>query len=86
VGEVSGATGTLAGEFGGTAGGSHDVEVLSRMGPESEPNELSVRTNPSSREARGEEVASGSCSDCEECDECKGDEPGEGAGARARTH
>jgi hypothetical protein len=59
------------------SGGAHDEEALSRMGPERKPNELSVSANPSSREAGGEEVASGSCSDCEECEECEGDEPGE---------
>jgi hypothetical protein len=89
VGEASGANaGTLAGEFGGTSGGAQEVEALSRKGPESKPNELSVRTKPSSREAGGEEVASGSSSGCEECEEseeCEGDEPGGGAGARGRS-
>jgi hypothetical protein len=51
------------------------------MGPEGKPGELSVRTKPSSREAGGEEVASGSGSGCEECEE---DEPGGGVGSRGR--
>jgi hypothetical protein len=89
VEEASGGAGVLAGEFGGTAGGTQDEEALSRMGSEGKPSELSESANPSSREAGGEEVASGACSDCEECEECEGDdpgeEPGEVAGTRART-
>ena len=87
MGEASGANaGMLAGEFGGTSGGAEEVEALSRKGPESKPNELLVRTKHSSREAGGEEVASGShCKECEESEECEGDEPGGGAGARGRS-
>jgi hypothetical protein len=80
VEEVSGAPGALAGEFGGTAGGAHDEEAQSRMGPVRKPNELSESANPSSWEAGGEEEARGSCSDCEECEgDDPGEEPGEGA-------
>jgi hypothetical protein len=72
VGEASETNaGTLAGENGGTSGGAREVEALSRMGSEGKPSELSVRTKPSSREAGGEEVASGSSSGCEECEECE---------------
>ena len=79
--------GTLAGGNGGTSGGAQEVEALSRMGPEGKPSELSVRTKPSSREAGGEEVASGSgsgCEECEESEECEEDEPGGGVGSRGR--
>jgi hypothetical protein len=70
VGEASDTNvGTLAGENGGTSGGAQEVEALSRMGPEGKPNELSMRTKPSSREVGEEEVVSGSSSDCEECEE-----------------
>jgi hypothetical protein len=80
VGEASGTNaGTLAGGNGGTSGGAQEVEALSRMGPEGKPSELSVRTKPSSREAGGEEVASGSGSGCAE------DEPGGGVGSRGRN-
>jgi hypothetical protein len=70
-GDSGAIAGMLAGEFGGTVGGAQEVEALSKVGPESEPSELSVRTKPSSREAGGEEVASGSSLGCEECKECE---------------
>jgi hypothetical protein len=80
--------GMLAKGNGGTSGGAQEVEALCRMGPEGKPSELSVRTKPSSREADGEEVVSGSglgCEECEESEECEEDEPGGGVGSRGRN-
>jgi hypothetical protein len=52
VGEASSTNaGTLVGENGGTSGGAQEVEALSRMGPEGNPNESSMRTKPSRWEA-----------------------------------
>jgi hypothetical protein len=53
--EISGWTGALADELGGTAGSGSEVEAKSDKGPGLKPREFPEMANHSSRLAKGDE-------------------------------